>query len=342
MTENHVQRRLPARLLRTPGRTAGHGRLHFFLFRGPFKVVATLAVAVVLGLWVSASATPWATTANTPATPAATTSSSSVSETYVLTGAQVRASTPGAVTRSLPTAEQPGPGGPAGPGGPDGDGSVNIDINGLTDDPSAPVISILMLSLLALGPAIVLTCTSFTKILIVLSLTRNALGLQQTPPNQVLTGLALFLSLFIMAPVLTQMNEVGLQPYLDGSLNASQAFSEGVAPLREFMLRHTDQDELKLLTTLAERELPATPADIGLTTLIPAFILTELKQAFIIGFVIFVPFLIIDIVVSGALMALGMMMMPPVIVSLPFKLLLFVLVDGWGLIVEALVKSYGT
>lgn len=236
-----------------------------------------------------------------------------------------------------------GPQGPAGPSGQDGDtgsGDVVIDIGGLAEQPSSSVVLLLTITLLSLAPAILLTCTSFTKILVVLGLTRNALGLQQTPPNQVLTGLALFLSLFIMSPVLAQMNEVGLQPYLDGELSASAAFDVGVAPLRDFMLAQTGDDELELLTNVAHRELPATRDETPLSTLIPAFVLSEIKQAFIIGFIIFIPFLVIDIVVSGALMALGMMMMPPVMVSLPFKLLLFVLVDGWSLVITALVSSY--
>lgn len=199
---------------------------------------------------------------------------------------------------------------------------------------------ILATTLLSLLPALLLTCTSFTKILVVLGLTRNALGLQQTPPNQVLTGLALFLSLFIMGPVLSQMNSTGLQPYMNGTKTSSQAFTDGSKPLKTFMLAHTDSSELKLLTDVAKRPLPKNPDEVELTTLIPAFVLSELKQAFTIGFVIFIPFLVIDIVVSGALMALGMMMMPPVMVSLPFKLLLFVLVDGWALVIKSLVASY--
>ncbi|MDO9494458.1 MAG: EscR/YscR/HrcR family type III secretion system export apparatus protein, partial [Nocardioides sp.] len=162
-----------------------------------------------------------------------------------------------------------------------------------------------------------------------------------TPPNQVLAGLALFLSLFIMGPVLSEMNDVGVQPYLDGDKSTTQAWDDGIEPLRGFMLDQTGDEELMLLTNVADRELPADRDEVGLSTLVPAFVLSELKQAFIIGFIIFIPFLVIDIVVSGALMALGMMMMPPVMVSLPFKLLLFVLVDGWGLVIKSLVASYG-
>jgi flagellar biosynthetic protein FliP len=232
----------------------------------------------------------------------------------------------------------PGPVGPEGPGDPD---TVTVELNGLTDKPSTPVVTILALTLLSVAPAILLTCTSFTKVLVVLGLTRNALGLQQIPPNQVLAGLALFLSLFIMAPVLSDVNDTGIQPYLNGDKNAGAAYESGVQPLKDFMLDHTDDGELELLTNVADREMPENPDQVSMATLVPAFILTELKQAFIIGFIIFVPFLVIDIVVSGALMALGMMMMPPVMVSLPFKLLLFVMVDGWALVIKSLVASYG-
>ncbi len=225
---------------------------------------------------------------------------------------------------------------PVGPTGP----SVTVDLNSLTDKPSTSVLVILGMTLISLAPAILLTCTSFTKILVVLGLTRNALGLQQTPPNQVLAGLALFLSLFVMGPVLTSVNNAGLQPYLEGSKTSAEAFTDGVKPLREFMLKHTDEDELRLLTNVSGQKLPAKRADVSMSTLVPAFVLSELKEAFIIGFIIFVPFLVIDMVVSGALMALGMMMMPPVMVSLPFKLLLFVMVDGWGLVIQSLVASY--
>jgi flagellar biosynthetic protein FliP len=258
---------------------------------------------------------------------------------------------PTVVARTLPAAdllddpaasEDSRPSGPRGPQGPQSEsGSVTVDFGGLTEKPSSSVVLLLTLTLLSLLPAIVLTCTSFAKILVVLGLTRNALGLQQTPPNQVLAGLALFLSLFIMGPVLSQMNDAGVQPYLDGEASASQAWDDGIEPLRTFMLANADDDEIELLTNVADRDLPETRADTPMSTLVPAFVLSELKDAFIIGFIIFIPFLVIDLVVSGALMALGMMMMPPVMVSLPFKLLLFVLVNGWGLVITALVGSYG-
>jgi flagellar biosynthesis protein FliP len=255
-------------------------------------------------------------------------------------------------TSSYPTTDSTGttdttggvtaPQDPTGPTGPSqGTAGVTVNLDGLTKKPSTPILVLLGLTLLSLVPAILLTCTSFTKILVVLSLTRNALGLQQVPPNQVLAGLALFLSLFIMSPVLNHMNHDGLQPYLHGTKTQSVAIHDGIEPLRDFMLKQTGDKEVALLTEVAHRKKPATPDDVAMTTLVPAFILSELKQAFIIGFMIFIPFLVIDIVVSAALMSLGMMMMPPVMVSLPFKILLFVLVDGWGLIIKALVQSYG-
>ena len=235
------------------------------------------------------------------------------------------------------------PVGPKGPTGPHGAaGAVQVNLGGLTNKPSNSLVTIIALTLISLLPAIVLTCTSFTKILVVLGLTRNALGLQQTPPNQVLAGLALFLSMFIMAPTVSAINDVGIQPYMHGTKTAAQAFDDGMKPLRNFMLDHTDDSELQLLTNVAHRPLPANRDDVSTSTLIPAFVLSELKEAFIIGFIIFIPFLVIDMVVSGALMAMGMMMMPPVMVSLPCKLLLFVLVDGWGLIIRSLVASYGS
>ena len=249
------------------------------------------------------------------------------------------------VSAPAPDVRLPDVPGPNGPNGPQGTGSgtdaaVTVDLGGLTNKPSTSVTVIIALTLLSLLPAILLTCTSFTKILVVLGLTRNALGLQQTPPNQVLAGLALFLSLFIMGPVLSSINDAGVQPYLHGTKTSAQAWQDGIKPLKGFMLEHTDKDELTLLTSVAKRDLPKDKDDVSMATLVPAFVLSELKQAFIIGFIVFIPFLVIDIVVSGALMALGMMMMPPVMVSLPFKLLLFVLVDGWGLVIRSVVASY--
>ena len=279
-------------------------------------------------LWLALPAGPAA------ATPVGSAGSSEASTSWT---------SPETATSALPHGLVQKPVGPRGPHGPSGMRSgqdVSVNLRGLTKKPSTSVTVILAMTLLSLLPAILLTCTSFTKVLVVLGLTRNALGLQQIPPNQVLAGLALFLSLFIMSPVLGAMNDTGLQPYLDGDKSASVAFADGIEPLRHFMVKHTGDDELRLLSDVSGRNLPTEPKEVAMTTLIPAFVLTELKQAFIIGFIIFIPFLVIDIVVSGALMALGMMMMPPVMVSLPFKLLLFVLVDGWGLVITSVVSSY--
>jgi flagellar biosynthesis protein FliP len=215
-----------------------------------------------------------------------------------------------------------------------------VDVNGLDGTPSSAIVVLLTITLLSVAPALLLMMTSFTKIFVVLALTRNALGLTGVPPNQVLAGLALFLSLFIMAPVVSMVNEIGVQPYLDGTLVFGEAVDAGAGPLREFMLAHTRHEDLALMTRAADQPNPDSPETVPMTTLIPAFMLSELRSAFIIGFVIFVPFLIIDLVVAASLMSMGMMMLPPVMVSLPFKLLLFVLVDGWGLVVTSLVGSY--
>jgi flagellar biosynthetic protein FliP len=213
-------------------------------------------------------------------------------------------------------------------------------VNGPGGKPSSSIVTILLITVLSVAPAILLMCTSFTKIFVVLSLTRNALGLTAVPPNQVLAGLALFLSLFVMGPVLSDVNKTGVQPYLNGQKTQAVAFQDGSKPLREFMLNQTREEEIALFTKAAKKDAPKSRDAVPLTTLIPAFVISELRAAFIIGFVIYIPFLVIDLVVSASLMALGMMMLPPVSVSLPFKLLLFVLVNGWGLIITSLVASY--
>nr|GID86621.1 flagellar biosynthetic protein FliP [Actinoplanes derwentensis] len=221
--------------------------------------------------------------------------------------------------------------------------AINIELNGTNPDgsrPAASLVIVLGLTLLSVAPALLLLCTCFTKVFMVLGITRNALGLTSMPPNQVLAGLALFLSMFIMGPTVTGINEQGVQPYLKGDKNQSEAFKDGIQPLREFMSGVTRPDEVALLVKVSGAKKPANMDAVPLTTLIPAFVLSELRAAFIIGFVIFIPFLIIDLVVSASLMSLGMMMLPPVTVALPFKLLLFVLVDGWALIITALVGSY--
>ena len=228
-----------------------------------------------------------------------------------------------------------GPTDPAGPADP----QVTVTV-GTPDEPSQSIVILLLLTVLSVAPALLLLCTSFTKVFVVLSITRNALGLTNVPPNQVLAGLALFLSLFIMGPTAAKVNEQGIQPYLHGEKSQSQAFDDGVKPLREFMLEQTRPEELALFTKVAGTDKPATPDDVPLSTLIPAFALSELRAAMLIGFVLFIPFLVIDMVVSATLMSLGMMMLPPVTVALPFKLLLFVLANGWGLLVTALVGTY--
>ncbi|WP_244876377.1 flagellar type III secretion system pore protein FliP [Winogradskya consettensis] len=245
------------------------------------------------------------------------------------------------VRYELPRA--PGPTAPVAPEVTPSGGSINFNINGTNPDGSKPATSLVIvlgLTLLSVAPAALLLCTCFTKVFMVLGICRNALGLTSMPPNQVLAGLALFVSLFIMSPVLSDINEQGVQPYLAGDKTQSQAFKDGVQPLRGFMLKTTRQDELALMIKVSGQEAPAKVDDVELTTLIPAFVLSELRAAFIIGFVVFIPFLIIDMVVSASLMSLGMMMLPPVTVAMPFKLLLFVLVNGWGLIITALVSSY--
>lgn len=235
-----------------------------------------------------------------------------------------------------PTAPTPA----ATPGAPAAGGDVTVSINGVDGTPSSSVVVLIVVTLLSVAPALLIMTTSFTKIFVVLSLTRNALGLQSVPPNQALAGLALFLSLFVMAPVLSDIKTDAVQPYLDGHVTFSQAVDAGKAPLDDFMLKHTREQDIALITRAAGKDNPATPAATPFTTLVPAFVLSELRSAFVMGFVIFVPFLVIDIVVSSSLMAMGMMMLPPVMVSLPFKILLFVLVDGWGLVITSLIGSY--
>jgi len=217
------------------------------------------------------------------------------------------------------------------------DPSITVGVPG---QPSQVLQIILLVTVLGVAPAVLLMCTSFTKIVVVLSLTRSALGTPSVPPNQVLVGLALFLSLFVMGPTFDQMQAKGIKPYTEGKVTATQAYRQATGPLQDFMLDHTRDEELALMTKAAGQDLPKDRASVPLRTLIPAFVLSELRGAFIIGFVVFVPFLVIDIVVSAILMSLGMVMLPPSLVSLPFKLLLFVLVDGWSLIVTTLLGSY--
>ncbi|MDN8549885.1 flagellar type III secretion system pore protein FliP [Microbacterium sp. NM3R9] len=223
---------------------------------------------------------------------------------------------------------------------PPGEG-ISVDINGIDGTPSSSVLTLIGITLLSVAPALLLMMSSFTKIFVVLAMTRNALSLPTIPPNQVLAGLSLFLTLFIMWPVLTEINTVAVQPYVDGSVTFTDAVGVGSGPLRAWMLQFTREEDLALMTRFAGAENPDNPANVPMITLIPAFMISELRAAFIIGFVIFVPFLVIDLVVAAALMSMGMMMLPPVMISLPFKILLFILVDGWGLILRTLMESYG-
>ena len=221
------------------------------------------------------------------------------------------------------------------------DASISLDLPGVTEKASNSVVIILLLTVLSVAPSLLVLCTSFTRIVIVLSLTRNALGLPTAPPQQVIVGLSVFLTLFVMGPTLNQMKDVALDPLLDGTISVSQAYDAAQVPLREFLLEHTREGELKMFLDASKTETPVARDEVPLVALVPAFVLSELKSGFIIGFVIFIPFLIIDIVVSAVLMGLGMMMLPPSFVSLPFKILLFVMLDGWMLVVGTLLKSYG-
>ncbi len=213
-----------------------------------------------------------------------------------------------------------------------------------TENPAEVVNAIKMvmvLTVLTLAPAILIMMTGFTRILIVLSFLRQAMGVQQLPPNQLLVGLSLFLTFFIMAPALTEINQKAVLPYIGGQLGQDQALENALAPLRRFMFTQTRDQDLALFVKLAKMERPKTRADVPTIVLVPAFIVSELKTAFMIGFIIFLPFLIIDILAASVLMAMGMMMVPPTVISLPFKIMLFVLVDGWTLLIGSMVRSFG-
>ena len=200
---------------------------------------------------------------------------------------------------------------------------------------------LLIMGLLTILPALILMMTSFTRILVVLAILRQALGLQQSPPNQVLIGLSLFLSLFVMAPTLERVNQAAIAPYSAGQINAEQAIAVAGDQFHAFMIRQTRENDLEMFADIANAPDFASPADVPFSILLPAFVTSELKTAFQIGFMLFLPFLVIDLVVSSVLMSLGMMMMSPMMVSLPFKLLLFVLVDGWALLMGSLASSFG-
>ncbi len=200
---------------------------------------------------------------------------------------------------------------------------------------------VMMLTVLSLAPAILIMMTSFTRIVVVLSFLRQALGTQQMPPNQLIVGLALFLSFFVMAPTWKQISANAVEPYLNEKIDQKMAYEKAEAPLREFMFSQTREKDLELFLSLSKEAKPQNREGVPTYVLVPAFVISELKTAFQIGFMLYLPFLVLDMVVASVLMAMGMMMLPPIVVSLPFKLLLFVLVDGWELIVGSLVKSFG-
>jgi flagellar biosynthetic protein FliP len=216
--------------------------------------------------------------------------------------------------------------------------SIDVTGSGLFTDRMVQIVA--LITVLSIAPSIIIMMTSFVRIVVVLSLLRTALGLQQSPPNSVIVSLAMFLTLFVMTPTLTDAYHQGIEPMMNNTVTTEQGFTAALVPMKKFMLAHVRGADVKLFTDMAHAKPTAKPEDIAITSLAPAFMLSELKRAFEIGFLIFVPFLIIDMAVASILMSMGMMMLPPVIISLPFKLIFFVLVDGWRLIAGSLVESY--
>ena len=221
-------------------------------------------------------------------------------------------------------------------------GGIEISVCGKDGvEPSTSVQILILLTLFTLVPSLLIVMTSFTRIVIVLGFLRNALGTPQIPPNQVLLGLALFLTLFVMSPTLKAVNETAVEPYVAKKIDQKEALKRAQLPLREFMFEQTSEKDIALFVDMAKLDRPETRGDVPTQVLIPAFLISELKTAFEIGFLIYIPFLIIDMVVASALMGMGMVMLPPVMISLPLKILLFVLVDGWHLVIESLVMGFG-
>lgn len=220
--------------------------------------------------------------------------------------------------------------------------SVNLTVGGSNgpQDVAATLQVMAVLTILTLAPGILIMTTSFIRIVVVIGFLRNALSTQNMPPNQVVIALSLFLTFYIMAPYWGQANEQGIQPYLNGQITQEQALENTVAPIREFMFKQTRESDLALFVNLSDAERPESQEDVSTFTLIPAFIISELKTAFQIGFLIYVPFIVIDMIVASTLMSMGMMMLPPVMISLPFKILLFVMVDGWHLLIKSLIVSF--
>ena len=222
------------------------------------------------------------------------------------------------------------------------DGGLSIQLGGEGVPGANPALKLLVsLTLVAVAPALILAMTSFTRIIVIFSLLRQAMGVQQTPPNQVLIGLSLFLTWFVMAPVFEQVNERSVQPYLAGQITEGVAVEQGYAPLRTFMLQQTRHKDLALFLRMDRAPAPQTRADVPARVLVPAFLISELRTAFQVGFLLYIPFLVVDLVVSTVLLAMGMMVLPPIVISMPFKLLLFVFVDGWNLIVGSVVRGFG-
>lgn len=221
--------------------------------------------------------------------------------------------------------------------------SLNIGVGTATKPAEvATTIQIfLLLTVLSLAPSLLIMTTSFTRIVVVLSFLRTAMGTQQAPSNQIIIALSLFLTFFVMTPVWQQVNNDAYQPYKAGALSQDQAFEKAIQPVRKFMLSQTREKDLGLFVSLSKQARPKNADDIPTLTIIPAFMISELRTAFQIGFLIYIPFIVVDMVVASVLMSMGMMMLPPVMISLPFKILLFVLVDGWGLVISSLVKSFG-
>lgn len=292
----------------------------------PARLALTALLALVV-LLAGASATAHAVTVN-PNAPAA--------------GEDERANGAGQGAGAGAAAGQgAGAGAGRGAGTASGNGlGISID-TGEEGSTSTAIQVLVVMTVLALAPSILIMMTGFTRILIVLGFVRNALGTPTMPPNQVLIGLSLFLTLFVMYPTFSEINTTAIQPYQEKAITQEVALDKAQKPMREFMFRQVDEEDLALFVRLADQDRPETRADVPTHVLIPAFLISELKTAFQIGFLIFVPFLIIDMVVASTLMSMGMIMLPPVMISLPFKILLFVLVDGWGLTIESLVISFG-
>jgi flagellar biosynthetic protein FliP len=218
--------------------------------------------------------------------------------------------------------------------------SVEVSESEDPQDLSVTLQIILLLTVLTLAPSIVMMLTSFTRIVIVLSFVRQAIGTNQMPPAQLIVGLALILTIFVMAPVISQVHKEAIKPYLDGEITQEQTYEKSVKPIRDFMLKQTREKDIALFVKFAGIERPEKVEDLPIWVIIPGFIISELRIAFQIAFVVFIPFLVIDMVVASVLMSMGMMMLPPIMVALPFKILLFVLVDGWYLIVNSLISSF--